>query len=253
MIRCALVETPDGLEPAGPAWDALADALMAGRPDLVVLPEMPFGDWLAAAPVYDEGAARAAIAAHAAGIAVLAALGVPAIVTSRPVAHGDRLANEAVVIEHGRVRALHRKQVFPEEPGWHETRWFSGDGSGFALSPVLGLRTGALLCSELMVNELARHYGADGADLIVVPRATDPDSGQWQVAGAMAAIVSGAYVVSANRRGGAFGGGGFAFDPHGVLRAQTTQDAPVAMVAIDPAQARAQKSGYPCYMFRPDR
>lgn len=254
MIRAAVVEAPDGLMPAGTEWDAMVRAIVAEAPDLLVMNEMPFGPWIAARPGFDSSAASAAVVAHDAGIAALAALGLPAIVTSRPVAHGDHLVNEAVLIAGGVVTALHRKQLFPEEPGWHEQQWFSGDASGYRVHDVAGVATGVLLCTELMANERARAYGQAGAELIVVPRATDRGEGQWQIAGAMAAIVSGCYVLSANRSGQTgtgpeFGGGGFAFDPQGQLLGETGEGRTVATVSIDPARARAQKSAYPVYVF----
>ena len=73
---------------------------------------------------------------------------------------------------------------------------------------------GVLLCTEIMFNERARELGRAGADLIVTPRATGMNIHRWMVAGAMAAIVSGCYVASANRIGQTrdglqFGGAGF--------------------------------------------
>jgi N-carbamoylputrescine amidase len=128
---------------------------------------------------------------------------------------GKRLANEAFVLENGVVRPLHRKQYFPNEPGWFESEWYAGDSSGFGVAEVLGITVGVLLCTEAMFNERARAYGKQKASLIAVPRASGGDLASWKIAGAMASLVSGAYVVSSNRigrsRGGAqFGGVGFA-------------------------------------------
>ena len=79
---------------------------------------------------------------------------------------------------------------------------------------MLGVKVGALVCTEAMFNERARAYGKQGASLIVIPRASGTNLEPWKIAGAMASLVSGAYVVSSNRtgrsRGGTqFGGGGF--------------------------------------------
>lgn len=109
--------------------------------------------------------------------------------------------NEAFSIEGERIKILHRKQFFPNEAGWYEGIWFHSDDSGFVIHEVAGLKIGILLCTELMFNEHARHYGRAGADLIVVPRATRQSQEKWVTAGSMAAIVSGSYVVSSNRVG----------------------------------------------------
>jgi N-carbamoylputrescine amidase len=72
---------------------------------------------------------------------------------------------------------LHRKQYFPNEPGWFESEWYSGDGSGFKVADVLGLKVGVLFCTEAMFNERARAYGKQGASLIVIPRASGVNEG----------------------------------------------------------------------------
>jgi N-carbamoylputrescine amidase len=69
-----------------------------------------------------------------------------------------------------RVRPLHRKQYFSNEPGWYESEWYSGDDSGSAVAEVLGLRVGVLLCTKATFNERARAYGRQKASLIVLPQ-----------------------------------------------------------------------------------
>ncbi|OJT99425.1 MAG: carbon-nitrogen hydrolase family protein [Rhizobium sp. 63-7] len=253
MARCAFVEWPEGLEPAGETWDILSRQVREARPDILVTNEMPFGDWIASAHQFDDGIARASVALHEQGLAALRTLGVPAIISSRPVPFAGRLANEAFVLEGDQVRTLHRKQFFPEEEGWYEATWFGGDGSGFVIHAVAGVKVGVLLCTELMFNEHARHYGRSGADLIAVPRATEMSHEKWETAAAMAAIVSGSYVLSSNRVGKsadspAFGGRGLAFAPDGSRLAQTSAESPLVVVEIDAGLSRQQKAEYPCYV-----
>jgi N-carbamoylputrescine amidase len=104
-----------------------------------------------------------------------------------------------------------------------------------------------------MFNEQARAYGRANVDLIAVPRAAGTSHERWMVAGAMAAIVSGSYVVSANRAGSSrgspnFGGLGFAFSPTGELISQTSSADPVMTFELDLAVSRKQKASYPCYV-----
>jgi len=253
MTACAFLEWPDGLEPSGARWSAVRSAIDSSRPDILVTNEMPFGAWLASANLLDPPAAQRSVEIHERAIDALTALGVPAVISSRPVWSGDRLLNEAFVLERGHPTTLHRKQLFPDEPGWYEANWFRPGDGDFTVHEIAGVRTGVLLCTELMFNERARHYGRAGAELIVVPRASGLSHHQWLTAGAMAAIVSGAFVVSSNRAGHPsggpeFGGGGFAFAPDGSLLGTTSSSNPLVTVALDVAASRRQKTEYPCYV-----
>lgn len=247
-MKIAFVEWPEGLTAASLPTPAPAIAA-----DILVTNELPFGPWLADGAVFNEDEARRSIQAHEDGLAALIALDVPAIISSRPVWHAGRLANEAFVLENGETRTLHRKRYFPAEDGWHETQWYLRDSSGFALSDVLRLKVGVLLCTEAMFNEHARAYGRQGADLIVIPRATGLGQDMWRTAGAMAAIVSGAYVVSSNRAGTSshgtqFGGGGFAYAPGGHFLTATDAQHPVRLIDLDRAEVTAARQAYPCYV-----
>src|SRR3954451_29411 len=253
MLRIAFVEWPEGLSADDAQWRSLSESVNAACPDILVTNEMPFGSWIAEGAAFSESEARRSICAHEKAIDALNGLDATAVISSRPVWNGKRLANEAIVIENGAVRPLHRKQYFPNEPGWFESEWYAGDASGFAMAEILGLKVGVLLCTEAMFNERARAYGKQGASLLVIPRASGTDIESWKIAGAMASLVSGAYVVSSNRiglaRGGTrFGGGGFAYAPHGRLLGVTSPASPVQVLELDPSEAAAAQREYPCYV-----
>ena len=252
-MRIAFVEWPEALSTGDGQWDELKERVSAARPDLLVTNELPFGPWLADNAFFSENEAHLSIRAHDEGLAALVDLDLPAIISSRPVWNGRRLANEAFVLEKGAVRPLHRKQYFPNEPGWFEHEWYARDDSGFSVAEILGIKVGVLLCTEAMFNERARAYGRQQASLLVIPRATGMDRESWQIAGAMASVVSGAYVVSSNRVGRSrsgtrFGGGGFAYAPHGRFLAVTTAANPVLTLELDPAISAAARLEYPCYV-----
>jgi N-carbamoylputrescine amidase len=252
-MRIAFVEWPDALSTTDAQWDELKNSVNAVRPDLLITNELPFGPWLADRAVFSNDEARFSIRAHEAGLGGLIELALPAVISSRPVWNGKRLANEAFVLENGTVRPLHRKQYFPNEPGWFESEWYAGDGSGFGITEILGIKVGVLLCTEAMFNEHARAYGKQAASLIVIPRASGADIQSWTIAGAMASLVSGAYVVSSNRvglsrSGTRFGGGGFAYAPHGELLAVTGPANPVQTLELDPGMAALAQREYPCYV-----
>jgi N-carbamoylputrescine amidase len=255
MPRVAFVEWPDGLEPASGEWRSIEALVRSESPDILVTNEMPFGAWCPITAKYDAAAASTWVDLHERGLDALKLLGVPAVISSRPVFAGKRLANEAFVLEGGEYRRLHHKQFFPAEQGWQEAAWFQPSRAGFDVHCVGGLAIGVLLCTELMFNEKARDLGRAGAELIAVPRATGSTRIEmWRVAGAMAAIVSGAFVVSSNRSGQAngnracFGGHGFAFGPGGLDLGSTSKRTPISVVNIDTATAAKAKAEYPCYV-----
>jgi N-carbamoylputrescine amidase len=252
-MRIAFVEWPDALSTTGAQWEELKDSVNAVRPDILITNELPFGPWLADNAVFSQEEAHLSLRAHEKGLEGLLELALPAVISSRPVWNGKRLANEAFVLHNGTVRPLHRKQYFPDEPGWFESQWYCGDDSGFGVTEIMGIKVGVLLCTEAMFNERARAYGKQKATLIVIPRASGMDIKSWQIAGAMASLVSGAYVVSSNRvgrsKGGTrFGGGGFAYAPHGHLLAMTTPANPVQTLEPDPKMPAFAQRAYPCYV-----
>jgi N-carbamoylputrescine amidase len=252
-MRVAFVEWPEALSTESTQWSEIKNSVAAARPDLLVTNEMPFGPWIAENAAFSETEAESSIRAHEKGLAGLIDLDLPAVISSRPVWNGKRLANEAFVLEKGAVRPLHRKQYFPNEPGWFECEWYAGDESGFRVADVLGVKIGVLLCTEAMFNERARAYGRQKASLIVIPRASGTEIEPWKIAGAMASLVAGAYVVSSNRVGRAaggtlFGGGGFAYAPQGRLLAVTTSVNPIQTFELDTEIAASAQQSYPCYV-----
>jgi N-carbamoylputrescine amidase len=252
-LRIAFVEWPESLSADSARWTELKSSVAAARPDILVTNELPFGPWIAEGNAFSEAEAESSIRAHEKGIAGLIDLGLPAVISSRPVWNGKRLANEAFVLERGAVRPLHRKQYFPNEPGWFESQWYAGDDSGFSVADVQGIKIGVLLCTEAMFNEHARTYGKQKASLLVIPRASGTEIETWKIAGAMASLVSGAYVVSSNRVGRAaggtnFGGGGFAYAPQGRLLAVTTQANPIQTIELNAETVASAQRDYPCYV-----
>lgn len=253
MVKVCMVEWPDGLTVGSPEWQRYAESINLLAPDILVTNEMPFGNWLPKALPYDPAKAAAWAELHAEALPALAELA-PAVISSRPVIHPGHLANEAFALENGAYTVLHHKHLFPAEEGWQEDGWFAPVVPGFAAHTVAGLTVGVLLCTELMFPEHARALGRQGAHLIAVPRATGTDIAHWRTAGAMAAIVSGAYVISCNRVGSAdgteplFGGTGFAFDPSANAIAETSPSRPAVVVSIDRDAAEAAKSAYPVYV-----
>lgn len=246
--------TPE-LAPDSSAWDALRRVLDAETPDLFLLNEMPFGAWIAAAPAFDGDVWKRACAAHEEGVRRLEELGCAVVVASRARELDRWRVNEAFVwtTNDGAVGA-HTKQFFPDEEGYYEARWFERGERHFNVVPAGDAQVGFLLCTEIMFNEHARHYGRNGAQLILAPRAVGKTSRpRWLVAMRMAAIVSGCYVLTSNRggtdsKGQLFGGAGWIIDPEGELVAQTSEATPVVFHDIDMDFVARAQAEYPCYV-----
>lgn len=247
-MRVSFCELPDGTTPHDANWARLAERVAAEAPDLMVMNEIPFGPWFATTPEVDPTTAVASADLHQDGIAALRALKARAVITSAPLLSEGRLVNEASLVTPDGSRFIHQKHYFPDQPGFYEARWFSTGRFGFEPISVGDLVVGVLLCSELMFNEWARHYRRCGANLIAVLRASGMSHARWKTAAAMAAIVSGCYVVSSNRVGGEFGGKGFAFAPSGDLIAETSAENPVCSIDVDLSVVRQAQAAYPCYI-----
>jgi N-carbamoylputrescine amidase len=252
-MKVALCELPDGLDLSSLAWRGLVDRLTWEAPDLLVLNEMPIGDWIADKSEFRISLAQNFIRSHDPLIQALSAFQW-ATLGSRPVQGSHLLANEAFLVSGSTYTPVHHKHFFPQEEGWQEKTWFATVRRGFDVVEYGELRIGTLLCTELMFNEWARHYRRRGANVIAVPRAAGELNTKWRAAGAMAAVVSGCYVISSNRSGhksgrkSQFGGGGFVYAPNGELIAQTSASSPVVVVEIDLELVRQAQADYPCYV-----
>lgn len=252
-MKISFIESPEGLLASGAKWQKLEEQIASENPDVLVKNEMPFGNWLAAAKEYSSEVVKESITAHDAGLEALKQLNITTILSSRPVPFKGKLANEAFALVNGEYKFAHQKHYFPEEPGYYETNWFANEKPGFDVIETNGLVVGVLLCTELFFNEWARSYGRQGAHLIVVQRATEERVEHWKTAAAMAAIVSGCYVVSSNRVGRFddnldFGGIGFAYAPNGTLISETSDEKPVVSIDLDFDLIKNQQKNYPCYV-----
>jgi N-carbamoylputrescine amidase len=238
------------------ALQALASHVGRTGAELVVLPELPFSDWLAADPVPDPAAWQAAVVEHEAAIARLDELGAAAVVASRPTVEQDgRRHNQAFVWTAGagavRVRDKH---YLPDEPGFWEASWYDRGELSHDTCSVLGATVGVPLCTDLWFFEGARRYARAGAELLCLPRATPLESlAKWLAGGQVAAICSGAFCLSSNQwvpDGTALecGGMGWVVDPDGAVLATTTPDEPFVTLELDLEVARRAKGTYPRYV-----
>jgi N-carbamoylputrescine amidase len=254
-VRIAVCEMHPEMVPESDPWKVFAARVRRGQPEILLLNEMPFGPWIAAGEQPDAAVIARSQHLHDQGIAALEGLGVPWVLGSQPRNCRGRNVNEAFVwTKANGAIGVHTKQYFPDEGGFYEARWYQAGDPHFRVAEAGGLRLGFLICSELMFNEHARHYRAQGAHMIAVPRATPAVSlARWMVAMRMAAVVSGCYVASSNRggldsKGLRFGGSGWIVDPNGEVVAQTSEATPVVFYDLNLAFVERAQRDYPCYI-----
>ncbi len=255
-MRVTVCEIDDENPDMDLALDRLREHVRGLASELVVLPELPFSPWpfherTPSDPTWDR-----MMASHAAYITKLDALGARWVLGTRPTRDGNQRRNQGFLWTRGEgVRALRQKRYLPDEPGFWEASWYARSADAQQVTDLGDLRLGLAICTELWFFEGARSLGKGGAHLIAHPRATEKATVEtWILAGRSAAIVSGAYVLSANKvnpegRAADLGGGSFVVDPHGVVLATTTRDEPFATVDIDLSVAEKAKSEYPQYVL----
>jgi len=237
--------------------EKLSDHIVSYESDFLLLPEMSFSPWLAADPTPDPEKWAASVEAHARYIDRLGDFGAKAVMGTRPVmnAEGSR-RNEAYLwsSESDRAFGVREKYYLPNEDGYWEATWYDRGPKSFEPTDALGMTIGVQICTEMWFFEWARAYGAAGADLLCVPRATPHETTQkWLMGGRAAAVSSGAYCLSSNlwRPPGAktnCGGLAWVIDPEGNILAQTDDANPFATVDVDLEFAKASKSTYPRYV-----
>ncbi|MDJ0337315.1 carbon-nitrogen hydrolase family protein [Cryobacterium sp. PH31-O1] len=239
-------------------WSLLAAHVESARPDLLVLPEMPFSDWLANDRPTPDAADRwaAAVAEQHRVLTEIEGWNAGAVLGTRPILRdGTSRRNEVFVATDGQpARGIREKYYLPDEAGYWEASWYDRGALEFPQTRVAGASIGVQVCTELWFFEWARRLGREGADIVAVPRATPRTStSKWLAGGRSAAVTSGAFCVSSNLGSPlddaeGFGGCGWIIDPEGNVLATTSEDDPFATVEIDLADARAAKSTYPRYV-----
>ena len=229
----------------------LVEARQAGAA-LALLPELPLHAWIGSSRVPREEDAEPpagprqsllARAAREAGIGVAAG----AIVRE-----AGRRFNRALLFDsRGELLATYDKLHLPSEEGfWESDHYEPGLADPLAVD-ALGFRIGMQVCSDVQRPTGCNLLGAQGAELIVAPRAT-PGGGleRWRTVLRANALTSGAYLISVNRPAGRdatpMGGPSIAIAPDGAVLAESTE--PLSTVVLDRAAVAAARADYPGYL-----
>jgi predicted amidohydrolase len=245
-MNVTVCELPDQRKAFASAWEALVTFVRAQQSDLVLLPELPFSSWFARTPQFDAQIWQRAQQEQDAMMTRLSQLS-PAIVlgTHLVIEDGRHLNRGFAWTPTEGYKGVHDKYYLPNEEDFYECGWFDRNPLDFTLARIQDLDIGFLICTEVMFPERARAYGKQGAQIIAVPRAS-VDHERWVVACRMAAIASGAFVISSNRIDERlFGGRGLVIGPNGEVLASTSRHAPFVTVDIDVAESARSQKTYP--------
>ncbi len=248
--------------PAADALSLLQERLRTARElgaRLAVLPELPLNAWapLTRQPSHADaeephGPRHRALAeaARETGLAVLGG----AIV--RDPATGRRHNTALLFGSDGDLRLRYRKVHLPDEEGYWEAHHYEPGGHLHTPARLAGWGIGVQICSDVNRPQGCNALAAMGAEAILAPRATPPETySRWRMVLCANAVTSCAYVISVNRpgagSGGVIGGPSIAIGPSGDVLLETTD--PVAAVTLKPAALEAAREEYPGYLdVRPD-
>lgn len=237
------------------SWRDLAAYLKDVQPDFLLMPEMPFHDWLAASKEPSVDAWHEAMDIHQARIDRLPELNVPAVLFTTPQEINKSFKNTATLWTEGEgATGFHSKWNLPNEESYWEATWYDRGDPTFDVARVGTTRIGVQICTEMWFFEHSRAYSKAGTHLLCVPRATPHGSVEkWLAGGQAAAVVSGSFCLSSNLYnppGSAadIGGLSWVIDPEGNILARTSVEQPYATVEIDLNEAEVAKSTYPRYV-----
>ena len=226
----------------------------AGGADLAVLPELPLNRWSPATPNPSDADAeppdgpRAETLGRAARESGVALLGG---VIQRDPASGRRLNTALLFDARGDLAASYRKLHLPEEAGFHETHHYEPGDAAPEVVSAFAMPIGLQICSDANRPLGTYSLAAQGAEAILIPRATEAATfDRWRLVFQANALVSSSYVVSVNRpvteQGVALGGPSIVVSPDGRVLLETTD--PVAVVTLDREVVASARRSYPGYL-----
>ena len=224
--------------------------------DLALLPELPFNGWVPGTKQqrsHDAEApggprqTRLSEAAREVGIAVLG--GAIVVDPTTGTRHNTAILVNAAGNELGRCRKIH----LPEEEGYWEKSHYAPGTEEPRVIEGLEMRVGLQICSDVNRPQGFQLLAAQGAELILAPRATPPETyDRWRIVLRANAVMSGTYLISVNRprpeSGASIGGPSIAIAPSGEVLAETTQ--PVSVVELRRDVVEEAAVGYPGYLKR---
>ncbi|NOX33152.1 MAG: carbon-nitrogen hydrolase family protein [Deltaproteobacteria bacterium] len=255
-MKVTVCELPGNWTESDTYWNLLTHHLKEEASDLLVLPEMPFFEWITKSGSIDPDLWKQAVKAHDKWIERLHDLPADTTIASRPVIEDGKRLNQGFIFtrDKGYIPA-HDKYYLPDEPGYYEASWYEKGGGQFDVVHINDIRIGFLICTELWFTARARQYLKQNIDILVCPRATPKTKVDiWVTGGKAAAIVSGAFCLSSNYNGPNtskedFGGTGWIIEPErGDVLGTTSLAQNFLTLDIDMLDAENAKKNYPRYV-----
>jgi predicted amidohydrolase len=241
-------------EPDGQArlTDRLKEAADKGA-SLALLPELPMNPWRPSTKnavdedAEEEGGPRTQQMAEA---AAASGVGIVGGIINRDPTSGRRTSRVLLYDGAGQITARYEKLHLPEEPGFWETSHYEPGTIAPKAVDAAGFTVGMQVCSDINRPEGSHLLGAQGAEVVLAPRATELITyPRWRVVFQANALTSTLYVLSVNRPapedGVLIGGPSVAVDPEGKMLVETTDRLAIAIVDRDVIrQARVDYPGY---------
>ncbi|MFX1339547.1 MAG: carbon-nitrogen hydrolase family protein, partial [Promethearchaeota archaeon] len=240
-MKVTVCELPDKLEDLEEDWKVLIKHIKNEKSDLLLLPEMPFYPWIADTDQVDPNIWREAVLAHERWTSRFKSLEDILICGTHPIINSGYRFNQAFIWKQETgFTEVHTKYYLPNEQGFWEASWYERGEKSFSTYILNNICFGFLICTEIWFTEHARAYAKQGIQILLCPRASLFSTGEkWILAGQIAAIMSGAYCLSSNRRGYSnqgvkFGGKGWIIEPeNGKVIGTTTPEKPFLTLDID--------------------
>ena len=216
----------------------------------MLLPEMPFSPWIAAAKPFDLQKWESSVSEHERWVGRLGELAPASVLGSRTVV---QRRNEGFVWDSQGYRGVHDKYYLPEEEGFWEATWYERGEPDFTAAETKSIKVGFAICTEIWFTEHARHYARQAIHILACPRATELATvDKWIAGGRTAAVMAGAFCISSNRGGVGsgirWGGSGWIIDPDGDVLGLTSSEDPFITLDLNLDAAVRAKGTYPRYV-----
>tara|TARA_Y100000590_G_scaffold142486_1_gene163523 strand:- start:1526 stop:2302 length:777 start_codon:yes stop_codon:yes gene_type:complete len=231
--------------------------LSTEKTDLLLLPEMPFSEWLSKDKNVDKKKWENAVKEHDHIIKNLSNLNAEFIIGSRPIINNkNKFLNEAFLFEKNKNTsiAVHEKYYLPNDEGFWEETWYSKGNGKFDPFKVGEVLVGLQICTDMWFFHHAREFANQQIQILCVPRATPYASlKKWTIGGKTAAMVSGSYCISSNLynpigNGADLGGIGWIISPEGEILNSTNPNRPFVTMNLDLNKSTQAKKTYPRYV-----
>jgi predicted amidohydrolase len=232
--------------------DRLQEARNGGA-TLAVLPELPLNPWSSATKTQrakdaeEVDGTRTRIQAEAAREVGIGVVGGAIVIGP----DGERRNTALVIGPDGSILGTWEKAHIPDEPGfWEQDHYVRGRSAPVPIGG-LGFQLGVQICSDVNRPQGTQLLSAQGAELVVAPRATELATwDRWRHVMIANALTCCCWVATANRpepeEGVLIGGPSFAVAPDGEILVESRD--PVALFSYDAGTLPQYRRDYPGHL-----